>query len=290
MAEFKIFCNNTVDLPKEKLKELDVTAISLTVNIGSEAYKEIAIEELYTKMRAGAMPSTSAVNLGEGLEAFEPALQAGHDVLCLAFSSGLSVSYEALDMAGKELQEKYPDRKIVVIDTLNASAGEAIMVFEAVKMKNEGKSIEDVQAWVEENKHKVLYWFSVDDLNHLKRGGRISASKALIGSMLNVKPILTVDKIGKLQSFDKVRGRTKSFEFLVEKLKATVKNPKDTIVYIPHVDCAEDANRLGNMAKEQVGVKDAVAYPVGPVFAAHTGFGLVAFIYLGDGVRIDAEK
>ena len=284
MAEYKIFCNGTADIPEDKMKELELTALHLTVNIGTEAYKQMPIKEFYKKMRGGAMPTTSAVNVGESIEAFEPVLQAGQDVLALAFTSGLSVSYEAMDMAGKELREKYPERKIIVIDTLNASAGEAIMIYEAAKMKSEGKSIEEVQAWVEANKLKVTYWFSVDDLNHLKRGGRVSAAQAVMGSMLSVKPILNVDAAGKLAKVDKIRGRAKSIQYLVDKLKETIgDNSEDKVIYIPQVDCVEDGNALKAQIKKELNVKDVVVYPLGPVIAAHTGFGLIAVIYLGTG-------
>ena len=283
MAEFKIFCNGTADLPEEEYEKFDVTPVFLTLNIGDDSVKHIAMDEFYKRLREGAMPTTSAVNLGEAREAFEPALKDGKDILCLAFSSGLSLSYGAMEMAAVELREEYPDRKIVVIDTLNASAGERIMIYEAIKMRDEGKSLEETEAWVEANKMKVTYWFSVDDLNHLKRGGRISATKAALGGMLNVKPILSVDKDGKLFNSGKVRGRAKSIEHLVEKLQETVVNPEEIVVYIPQVDCVEEADLLKDMILKAVKVKDVVHYPLGPVVAAHTGFGLLAVIFLGKG-------
>jgi len=283
MADFKIFCNGTADLPEVEYKELDITALFLTLNIGDDSVKHMPMDEFYKRLRGGAMPTTSAVNLGEAREAFEPVLKEGNDILCLAFSSGLSLSYEAMEMAAKELREEYPDRKLVVIDTLNASAGERIMIYEAVRMKKEGKSIDETAKWVEDNKLKVTYWFSVDDLNHLKRGGRISATKAALGGMLNVKPILSVDKAGKLYNVGKIRGRSKSIEHLVDKLKETIVNPEEVVVYIPQVDCIEDADHLKALIHKALPVKDVVHYPLGPVVASHTGFGLLAVIFMGVG-------
>jgi len=281
MAEFKIFCNNTADISEEKVKEFDLNVMNLVINIGDESYRRIPTDAFYQKLREGALPTTSAANIGEGIEAFEPALQAGYDILCLAFSSALSTTYNAICMAAEELGGKYPDRKIYVIDTVAASSGEGILVLKAAEMRRAGKSIEEVRDWVEANKRNVVHWFSVDDLNHLKRGGRISAATAAVGGMLNIKPILHVDNDGRLVKADKVRGRTKSLSYLAEKVEKTIVNPEEQVVYIPHGDCAEEANWLRDQILNKVNVKDVVVQHLGPVIAAHTGVGLVAVIYMG---------
>ncbi|MCL2828080.1 MAG: DegV family protein [Oscillospiraceae bacterium] len=281
MAEFKIFCNNTADLSEEKVKEFDLNVMELVINIADKSYRHIPVDTFYQALRAGALPTTSAANIGEGIEAFEPALQAGYDVLCLAFSSALSTTYNALCMAAEELGEKYPDRKLYVIDTVAASSGEAILVLKAAEMRQEGASIQAVRDWVEENKRNVVHWFSVDDLNHLKRGGRVSATTAAVGGVLQIKPILHVDNDGRLVKADKVRGRTKSLAYLAEKVEKTIVNPEAQVVYIPHGDCEEEANWLKDQILSKVKVKDVVVQHLGPVIAAHTGVGLVAVIYMG---------
>ena len=282
MSAFKIFCNNTADLSEEKVREFDLNVMPLVINIGEESYHHIPIDTFYQKLRAGAMPTTSAANIGEGIEAFEPALQAGYDVLCLAFSSGLSTTYNALHTAAEELAEKYPDRKIYVVDTVAASSGEMILVLKAAEMRRAGKTIEEVRDWVENHKRKVVHWFSVDDLGHLKRGGRVSATTAAVGGMLNIKPILHVDNDGRLVKKDKVRGRKQSLLYMVDQLEKTIVNPAEEIVYIPHGDCADDANWLKDEILKRVPVKGVEVHHLGPVIASHTGAGLIALIYMGD--------
>lgn len=281
MSGFQIFCNNTCDLPEEIIKEHELQVMPLVITIGDESYQYIQIDEFYDKLREGAMPTTSAANIGEGIEAFEPALQAGHDVLCLAFSSGLSATYSALLNAAVELGKKYPNRKVYVIDTTAASTGEAILILKAVEMRRLGKSIDEVRDWVEANKLHVIHWFSVDDLSHLKRGGRISATTAAVGGMLNIKPILHVDNEGRLAKVDKVRGRRQSLLYMAEKLKETIVDPEDQTIYIPHGDCIDDANWLKEQILGMVKVKDVVVHLVGPVIASHTGVGIMALVYMG---------
>ena len=283
MAEFKIFCNNTADIPEEKAAELGLHIMPLVITIGEESFKNIPIDEFYKKLRDGALPTTSAGNIGEGIEAFEPAVQAGYDVLCLAFSSGLSVTYEAFSTAAKELMDKYPGRKVYVIDTLNASSGEAILIYKAAEMRNEGKSIDEVRNWIEINKKKIMYWLSVDDLDHLKRGGRLSATTAAVGGLLNIKPILHITNDGRLEKADKVRGRNQSYKYMIDKMEKTISNPQEQTVYIPHGDCFEDAVTLKEQILDRINVKNVVIHHLGPVIASHTGAGLIAVIYIGKG-------
>ena len=281
MEKFVIWCNNTADLPEEEIKKHRLNVLPLAITIGDETYKDIPTVDFYEKLRAGAMPTTSAANIGECKEAFEPVLRAGCDVLCLALSSQLSATYDAFCMAARELCEEYPGRKIYVVDTVSASTGEALLILKAAQMRDEGRSIEETRDWVEENKRRVIHWFSVDDLKHLKRGGRISAATAAVGGMLNIKPILHVEDDGRLAKVDKVRGRRQSLVYMADKLLGTIINPEEQVVYIPHGDCRDDAEWLKEQILRRVKVKEVVVHLVGPVIAAHTGAGIMALIYMG---------
>ena len=282
MADFKIFCNNTGSVSEEEIREHDISVLKLGVIIEDKLYKDIPTEEFYAQLRAGAMPKTNAANLGEVLDAFEPVLQAGQDILSIPLSSGLSATYGAMVQAAAELGEKYPERKIYIIDSLVAASGERILVLEAARMKREGKSIDEIRDWLEQNKLNVAHWFVVDDLAHLKRGGRISPAKAFFGAKLNVKPILRMDNDGKLEATGKTRGRPAAMDFLLKKFGETVVNPEENIAYIANTDCA-DAEPLKAKLIEQFKVKDVVIHPLNPVIASHTGMGLIALIYMGNG-------
>jgi len=281
MADFKIVCNNTADLPDDVIRELEVTVMPLAVNIGDEIYKHIPMEDFYQKLRAGAMPTTSAANIGEANEIFEPILASGCDLLYLAFSSGLSTTYETLYMAAGELRERFPERKIYVVDTMAASSGEGLLVIKAAEMRRDGKSIDEVRDWVESNKLNVAHWFTVGDLGHLKRGGRVSAATAAVGGMLNIKPILIVDNEGRLTKADSVRGRRQSLLFLAGMLEDSIIEPEGQIAYIPHGDCVEDANWLKEQIVNMGVVKDVVVHYLGPVIASHTGAGMIGLVFLG---------
>ena len=193
MSEYVILANSTCDITKEMEEELELKMIPLSVNIEDETYRSYDPKEFYQRMREGAMPSTNAVNIGDYVDAIEPILSSGKDVLILAFSSGLSTTYNSAAMAARELSEKYPERKVYAVDTLCASMGEGLLVWHAAGLKKAGKSIEEVRDWVVKNRLSVCHWFTVNDLHHLKRGGRVSAATAIVGSMLGIKPVLHVD-------------------------------------------------------------------------------------------------
>lgn len=281
MSEYVILANSTCDVTKEMEAELELEMLSLSVNIGKDTYKEFDSKEFYQQIREGAMPSTNAVNIGEYIEAIEPILEGGRDVLVLAFSSGLSTTYNSAAMAVSELAEKYPDRKVYAIDTLSASMGEGLLTWYAAKRKQAGQSIDEVRDWVLDNRLKLCHWFTVDDLHHLKRGGRVSSATAVIGSMLNIKPVLHVDNEGHLISVDKARGRQASLLKLLTRMEKTAINPSEQTIFISHSDCEEDARWLGEKIKERLGVKEVVINFVGPVIGSHTGIGTVALFFIG---------
>jgi len=236
--------------------------------------------QFYDLLRAGKTATTSAVNVAQFTEAMEPHLQEGKDVLVLAFSSGLSTTYNSAAIAADDLKEKYPDRKIYVVDTLCASMGQGMLVYLAARERAKGRSIEEVRDWAEANKMSIAHQFTVNDLFHLKRGGRVSAATAVVGTMLAIKPVLHVDNEGHLINIGKVRGRGASLKALVDNMEKTVIDPENQTIFISHGDCWEDAQAVADMVKERFGVKEVIMNYVGPVIGAHTGPGVVALFYI----------
>ena len=241
----------------------------------------VILTAFYQLLRQGQVATTSAINVAQYTDALEPLLQAGKDVLVLAFSSGLSTTYNSSRIAVEELSEKYPERKIYTVDTLCASLGQGLLVYLAVKEQKKGRSIEEVRDWVEENKLHLCHQFTVDDLHFLKRGGRISATTAVVGSMLQIKPVLHVDNEGHLINIAKARGRQASLKALVDKMEKTAIDPANQVVFISHGDCLEDAHTVEKMVKERFGVKEVYINYVGPVIGAHSGPGTLALFYVG---------
>ena len=237
--------------------------------------------EFYDQLRAGKTATTSAVNVAQFSEAMEPCLQAGKDVLVLAFSSGLSTTYNSAAIAADDLREKYPERKIYVVDTLCASMGQGLLVYLTAKEREKGGSIEQVRDWAENHKMSIAHQFTVNDLFHLKRGGRVSAATAVVGSMLAIKPVLHVDNEGHLINIGKVRGRAASLKALVDAMEKSAIDPADQTIFISHGDCWDDANAVADMVKERFGVKEVIMNYVGPVIGAHAGPGVVALFYIG---------
>ena len=211
----------------------------------------------------------------------DPILQAGEDILYLAFSSGLSGTCQSAYMAKEELSARYPDRKIYVVDSLAASMGEGLLAYYASKMQLEGKTIDEVYQWLQDNKLHLCHWFTVDDLNHLKRGGRVSSAAALFGTMLGIKPVLHVDDAGHLIPVAKIRGRRQSLDSLVAHMEQTVTNPEEQVIFISHGDCEKDAQYVADQIRAKWNVKEIVLNEIGPVIGTHSGPGTVALFFLG---------
>ena len=285
MSDYVIVTDSSADLPDSLVRELGVEVLPLSFTVQGKTYhnypddREMDPKVLYQLLRDGEMATTSAVNVAEYTAMLEPLLQAGKDVLVLAFSSGLSTTYQSSVIAVNELAEQYPDRKICTVDTLCASMGQGLMVWLAVQEQRKGKSLEEVRDWVEENKLHLCHWFTVDDLHFLKRGGRISAATAVVGTMLSIKPVLHVDDEGHLISMGKARGRGASLTALVDHMEQTVTDV-DT-VFISHGDCLADAEKVAADVKKRFGTKDVVINNIGPVIGAHAGPGTVALFFLG---------
>lgn len=287
MNEYVLLTDSSSDLPAALAAEMEVGVLPLTVYVEDKKYtnyldeREIAFKDFYDLLRTKVPAKTSAVNVGDFEEFMEPVLKEGKDILYLGFSSGLSGTFNASVIAAQELSEKYPERKIYCVDTLCASLGQGLLVYHAWQQKKNGKSIEEVRDYVENNKLNLCHWFTIDDLMFLKRGGRVSASTAILGSMLNIKPVLHVDNDGKLISVDKARGRKASLRALVDRAEKLGINLKDQTIFISHGDCEEEAKYLGDMMKERFGVKEVLINYVGPVIGAHAGPGVVALFFLG---------
>ena len=280
---YQIITDSCCDFTQQQYSGWDVACAPLTVTYKGESHDNFCdpaeVKAFYDELRSGVMASTSAVNPDGWAVLMEQALQAGKDVLALAFSSGLSTTYQSAVIAAKELRDAYPDRKILVVDTLCAALGQGLLVYLACQKRDEGMSIEELCNWVEENKLNVCHWVTVDDLSHLKRGGRISAATAMVGTMLNIKPIIYVDNDGHLINTAKVRGRKAAMDFMANKLADTCIDKE--IAFIAHGDCPEDAAALEALIKAKCGVKEVITGYVGPVIGAHTGPGVLVLFFMG---------
>lgn len=287
MSDYLILTDSSADLSEEMVRDFDVGVLPLRFQIGGQVYAnwpdghEMDLALFYKRLRAEEVATTSAVNVNDYVEWLTPRLSEGHDVLVLAFSSGLSATCASARIAAQELQEKFPERKIYVVDTLSASMGQGLLVYHVCQQRRQGKSIEQARDWAEANKLRLCHQFTVDDLHFLKRGGRISAATALVGSMLQIKPVLHVDDEGRLVNIGKARGRLASLKALVDKMAGTAVNPGEQTVFISHGDCLEDAERVAAMVRERFGTKDIRINYVGPVIGAHSGPGTLALFYLG---------
>lgn len=284
---YRIITDSTGDLTPELVRSLDVTVIPMEFTVDGKSYRnypdghEMSAKDFYDLLRAGKTSTTAQINSHEFAQWAEPILQAGEDLLYIAFSSGLSGTFQSAYLAKQELAEKYPQRKICVVDSLCASMGEGLLVYYAAKMQQSGKSIEEVSQWLQDNKLHLCHWFTVDDLNHLKRGGRVSSAAALFGTMLGIKPVLHVDDAGHLIPVAKIRGRRQSLDALVSHMEATAINPEDQVIFISHGDCEKDAQYVADKIRAKWDVKDIIINEIGPVIGTHSGPGTVALFFLG---------
>ena len=281
---YRIVTDSCCDLPGTMYGELDVTVIPLSLVFRGETLEQFTdetIKAMYDGLRAGESASTAAANPERWASAIEPSLKNGQDVLVLAFSSGLSTTYQSAVIAADELKEKYPERRIRVVDTLCASLGQGLLLWQACKQRDAGLSLDDVAQWCESAKTKLCHWFTVDDLMHLKRGGRIGAGTALVGTMLGIKPILHVDDEGRLVSVAKCRGRKAAIDALAAKLSELGEGFDNSTVFISHGDCQQDAQYLAELLKQKHGVKEVLISYVGAVIGSHAGPGTLALFFMG---------
>ena len=285
MNEFVIVSDSTVDLPKEYLQSKQVPIISLSYIMDGVTYEEmdgLSHKEFFEKLRAGSLPTTSQINPEQAREALEPFAKEGKDILYIGFSSGLSGSYNSVRMAAEDLKEEYPDINIIAIDSLCACMGEGLLLNKALELKEHGMSMEEIAKWVEANKLHICHNVTVDDLNHLHRGGRISKTTAVVGSMIKIKPIIHMSDEGKLVVIGKERGRKKSLVSIVDRMEKQMQGYDNDIVMITHGDCIEDAEFVKKQVEERFGIHNVMINGIGSVIGSHTGAGVVAVFFMGD--------
>lgn len=284
MKDYVILTDSSCDMPKSVMDDLGVAFIDLEVTVEGEDTRlnsDIEIKEFYEKLRSKKMAKTAAINMERLKDFFEQYIKMGFDVLYIGFSSGLSVTFNNSRLAAEELSEAYPDVKVTVIDSLCASSGQGLLVTLAARKKATGASIDEVADYVRETIPHLCHWFTVDDLFFLKRGGRVSAATAVLGSMLAIKPVLHVDDEGHLINVAKARGRNGSIRMLADKMKETAIDPQSQTVYISHGDCYEEAKVLADIVKNELGVTDILISDIGPVIGAHSGPGTIALFFIG---------
>ena len=287
MYTYKIITDSCCDLTPEQYAAYDISYTPLSVVYQGVEHKNFTdpalIRDFYNGLRQGETASTSAANPDSWAKVMEEALAKGQDVLCLAFSSALSTTYQSAVIAAEDLQEKYPQRQIRVVDSLCAALGQGLLLHHACRKRDEGMSLDQLAQWCEENKQNICHWVTVDDLQHLKRGGRISATTAIVGGMLNIKPIIHVDSEGKLNNVAKMRGRKAAMEYLANKAAEAGEGWDNETVFIAHGDCPEDAAALEALVRQKCPwVKNVVIGYVGAVIGAHTGPGVLVVFYIGN--------
>ena len=289
--DFEIVTDSCCNLLEDMIDDFGIHVLPLTFMVDGEdeVYQSYLkgertdLKQFYTMMREGKVFKTSLPNLAESEALFRELLGSGRDVLYIAFSSGLSGTYQALSLMAAQLQEEFPERKIHVVDSLAASGGQGLLVWYAVQHARAGESIDQVRDWLEENKLHLAHWFTVDDLMFLFRGGRVSKTAAWAGTLLNIKPVLHVDDEGHLIPMEKVRGRKKSLKALIDHMEKSANKPiSGQMVFITHGDCIEDAEYVAAKIKERFGVKEVVINFVDPVIGAHSGPGTMALFFLAD--------
>lgn len=282
-----LLVDSCTDLPSEYIKKNNIRYLSLTCNLDGKEYKDdfgetLGYKEFYATVRSGKMPTTSTVNMQSFYEEFKLHVSEGNSVIYIGFSSALSGCISSATVARQQILEEYPDADISVIDSKSASLGYGLICYYAHEMLASGASKDEVVKWVEDNKLRMNHWFTVEDLFHLKRGGRVSTTAAVVGTLLDVKPVLHVDNEGRLIPVTKVKGRKKSLRMLADRLQEGIVNPEEQVIAISHGDCIEDVEFLIKLIKEKTTVKDIIINNVGPVIGTHSGPGTVALFFLGE--------
>ena len=270
MREYKILTDSTTDLSPQLVAQTGVTVLPMTYTIGEKSYRndpeetDLSSGDFYDMLRGGAMSTTSQINVETFREVAGKMARDGFDVLYVGFSSGLSGTFNSARIAFEDLSAEYPEHKFLAVDSLCASMGEGLLVYHAAQQQKAGRSIEETARWLEENKLHLAHWFTVDDLNHLKRGGRVSGAAAFFGTMLNIKPVLHVDDAGHLIPMEKVRGRKASLDALVAHMEKDAVDPASQTVFISHGDCRADAEYVADLVREKFGTQDIRIHSIGP--------------------------
>lgn len=295
MTKYVLTCSSTADMSLEYFNKRDIPFISFNYMLDGKEYPDdlgqtISFKEFYSRVAAGSMPTTSQVNANKYMEFFEPFLEEGKDILHISFSSALSGSHNSSHIAKADLKERYPDREIKIVDSLAASSGYGLLTDMAVDMRDEGKTLDEIYNWLEDNKLSVHHWFFSSDLSHYKRGGRISATSATIGGLLNICPLMNVSHEGKLVPRKKIRGKKQVIKESVKMMEMHAKNGTDYSgkCFISHSDCYDDARAVADLVEERFSNIEGsvIINSIGTVIGSHTGPGTVALFFVGD-KRID---
>jgi len=287
MNDYAFFLDATADLTPQIIEEMDLSVFPMDITVDGKNYlhypdaREIGFHDFYEHLRAGKPASTAQITVNTFLNTFEPLLKEGKDILYVAFSSGLSGTCNSAMLAARELEEQYPERKVYVVDSLSASMGEGLLIYLAAQLRRDGKTIDEVKDWLEKNRLRLCHWFTVDDLQHLRRGGRVSGASAFVGTVLSIKPVLHVDDAGHLIPVSKTRGRKNSLKELVSHMEETCESPEEQVIFISHGDALEDAEYVASMVREKFPVKDIKIGFIGPIVGCHSGPGTVALFFLG---------
>lgn len=284
MRDYVLVTDDSCDLPLEYYQENEIAIKHLGFTIDGQPYtrREMPPAAFFAQMKAGKMPATTQVSVDQWAQFFESFLAAGQDVLYWAFSSGLSGTCGSAQVAARELLEKYPQRKVVVVDSLCASLGQGLMLRLAIQRRDDGASLEELAQWLEDTKLKMSHMVAVDDLMHLHRGGRVSKTSAVAGSLMGIKPIIHMNNEGKLVPIDKVRGRRQSLHAVVDKTEKLVGDTPNDQFMVCHSDCLDDAQYIADLAVKRFGIKEYQIHDIGPVIGAHTGRGTVSLFMLAN--------
>lgn len=282
----KIITDSACDLTRDYIKNNNIGLLSLILNLNGQAIKDdlgetLSYKDFYNKMREGATPTTSQINAHEFEEEFIKYIKNGDSIIYISLSSNLSGTFNSANIAKNNLMDEYPNANIYLVDSLSVSVGQGLLVAKACEMRDSGIGAEEIVNWLEENKRKVIHSILIDDLNHLKRGGRISGATAAIGGLLNIKPTLFLDDEGKLIQGEKIKGKKKALRFLVNEVREKAVDTENEILYICHGDCLEEAETLRDMILEEVKFKNVIISYVGNVIGAHAGPGVLAAVFLG---------
>lgn len=282
-----IITDSCCDLSGEFVEDNNIKVMSIRVNlrgndIPDDLGKTLKHSDFYEAIKAGEMPTTAQVNVYDFVQEFKKHIENGDNIIYIGFSSALSGCINSATLAKETIIDEYEEADITIIDSKSASLGLGLLVFNACKLLKEGKTKSEIVKCIEENKLKVNHWFTLNDLNHLKRGGRISPTAAVVGSVLNIKPIMHVNNDGKLIPITKVKGRKKAIKTLLNKLEEKVKNPKEQVIFISHSDCLGDAESLRDLILNSLEVKDIIINEIGPAVGSHTGSGVIALFFMAE--------
>ena len=287
MGDYVIVSDATLDLPASLIEEYGIHVIPMGVNIDQTNFnhypdeRELSIEEFYGKLKNGAISQTTQITPAVFYDTFLPILEQGQDIIYIAFSSGLSGTYNAAQLVINDLKEQYPDRTIYCIDSLCASIGEGLLVYQAALQKEKGLSIDELKTWVEENRLYSRHWFTVKDLYYLRRGGRVTSIEAVVGTALRIRPVLSTDDEGKLTVVSKIRGSKAELDFLASKMETEGVDLASQTVIVGHGDNLQQAMELERIIRSKNLVKDVIISKIGPVIGSHTGPGMLALVFMG---------